>query len=256
MSIVVPTSSAQVVDPKTGAMTPVMHTLLQRIANSANVLNRAVGITNASVSSTASNLSGQISASQSALQAALQAASGSLTNQLNLTATNLQSSIDANGNAISVANSSIASNTTAISAHTTAINTNTADIANNASAITALANAYGALVIPRVTQPHGEHVTIDYAENRAYTVVQFSERAWKVTGVAAKCSTGSCTVTVAVDGVNLGGGSNSVTTTESVVTHSTSNTVAAGATIVVTVSSNLAAELVAVSIVGTTDLDH
>lgn len=109
--------------------------------------------------------------------------------------------------------------------------------------------------IDGLVQPHGEHVLIDYADDRAYPIIQSSEIAWTIDSVVAKCASGSCTVTVSVDGSSLGGGANSVTTAESTVTHSTANTVAAGATITVTISSNSSAESVAVSIIGTKSLD-
>lgn len=108
--------------------------------------------------------------------------------------------------------------------------------------------------IPDATQLHGEHVTIDYADDRAYPIVQFSECAWTILAVVAKCSTGSCTVTVDIDGTPLGGGANSVSTTEGNVGHSTANAVLVGSTITVTISSNSSAELVAVSIVGEREL--
>ena len=77
------------------------------------------------------------------------------------------------------------------------------------------------LVVPSLTQPHGEHVLIDYADDRAYPIIQSSEIAWTIDSVVAKCASGSCTVTVSVDGSSLGGGADSVTTAESTVTHST-----------------------------------
>lgn len=123
-----------------------------------------------------------------------------------------------------------------------------------ADGITALSEQVGALVIPDATQLHGEHVTIDYADDRAYPIVQFSECAWTILAVVAKCSTGSCTVTVDIDGTPLGGGANSVSTTEGNVGHSTANAVSVGSTITVTISSNSSAELVAVSIVGEREL--
>lgn len=127
--------------------------------------------------------------------------------------------------------------------------------AEAADGIAGVQSQIDGLVIPSLTQPHGEHVLIDYADDRAYPIIQSSEIAWTIDSVVAKCASGSCTVTVSVDGSSLGGGANSVTTAESTVTHSTANTVAAGATIRVTISSNSSAESVAVSIIGTKSLD-
>lgn len=122
------------------------------------------------------------------------------------------------------------------------------------NSVSATSEQVGALVIPDATQLHGEHVTIDYADDRAYPIVQFSECAWTILAVVAKCSTGSCTVTVDIDGTPLGGGANSVSTTEGNVGHSTANAVSVGSTITVTISSNSSAELVAVSLVGEREL--
>ena len=113
--------------------------------------------------------------------------------------------------------------------------------AEAADGIAGVQSQIDGLVIPSLTQPHGEHVLIDYADDRAYPIIQSSEIAWTIDSVVAKCASGSCTVTVSVDGSSLGGGANSVTTAESTVTHSTANTVASGATITVTISSNSSA---------------
>jgi len=61
---------------------------------------------------------------------------------------------------------------------------------------------------------------------------------YQITKVDAKCASGSCTVTIKIGGTALGGGSNSVTSTLSSVSHTSNNEIAAGGTSTVTVSSN------------------
>lgn len=124
-------------------------------------------------------------------------------------------------------------------------------ISDAVGATSSLSGQVGALVIPSATQDFAEHVTIDYADDRAYPVVQHSECAWTISTVVTKCSTGTCTVTIDIDGVPLGGGSSSTSSAEVSVSHEAGNEVAVGSTITVTISSNASAESVAVSIVGT-----
>jgi hypothetical protein len=77
-------------------------------------------------------------------------------------------------------------------------------------------------------------------ENDDITVVQKAEFAGTITGCVTDADSGTCTVRPKIDGVNVGSSNNSVSTTESDVTHSTSNTFTVGQTISYTISANSA----------------
>lgn len=59
-----------------------------------------------------------------------------------------------------------------------------------------------------------------------------------ITSTISRSEAGTCTATFSINGVNLGGTANSVTSTEQVQAHSTSNTFTAGQYIELTVSAN------------------
>lgn len=77
-------------------------------------------------------------------------------------------------------------------------------------------------------------------ENGDIVVVQKATFAGTITGCVTDADSGTCTVRPKIDGTNVGSSNNSVSTTESDVTHSTSNTFTAGQTISYTISSNSA----------------
>jgi hypothetical protein len=72
--------------------------------------------------------------------------------------------------------------------------------------------------------------------NGTYTVVLKSPYAGTINDVTTKCSSGTGTFTVNVDGVPLGGTANAVSSTEATQTHTSANSFAVGADITVTLT--------------------
>ena len=106
-----------------------------------------------------------------------------------------------------------------------------------------------ALQIVAVEQAHSEAFLIEFADDKDYTFVSWGY-AWTIDRVVTKCTAGTCTVVVSIDGVNLGGPANSVSTGEDTQAHTSANNVVVGQDITITISSNAAAEGVAVTLVG------
>lgn len=80
--------------------------------------------------------------------------------------------------------------------------------------------------------------TIESPDNQDYLFEINAPYGYTITQVDSDCRSGSCTATTKIGGTALGGGANSVSTTLQSKTHSSSNTIAAGGTSVVTISSN------------------
>lgn len=74
--------------------------------------------------------------------------------------------------------------------------------------------------------------------NKLYRVVIKMAYAGTITETTTRSASGTCTATFAINGTNLGGAANSVSSTEQSVARSTSNTFAAGDDIEMTVSAN------------------
>ena len=111
------------------------------------------------------------------------------------------------------------------------------------------ASGSNSLQIVAVEQAHSEAFLIEFADDKDYTFVSWGY-AWTIDRVVTKCTTGTCTVVVSIDGVNLGGPANSVSTGEDTQAHTSANNVVVGQDITITISSNAAAEGVAVTLVG------
>ena len=91
-------------------------------------------------------------------------------------------------------------------------------------------------------------LVIQFPEDGDYAIFRNASFARTITQVTAICSSGSCTVTGKIGSTALGGGSNSVTTSESVKAHASDNEAAVGSDGYITVSSNSACENLVVSI--------
>lgn len=89
---------------------------------------------------------------------------------------------------------------------------------------------------------------IETPDDKDYRVLLNSPIAFTINSVTTKSSTGTCTMTGKINTTALGGTANSVSTSESEQTHTTSNSVAIGDDVVLTVSSNSGAENVSVTI--------
>lgn len=74
--------------------------------------------------------------------------------------------------------------------------------------------------------------------NKDYPLEINAPYGYIITQVDSECTSGTCTVTIKIGGVALGGGSNPVSSSLQSKTHSSDNVIAAGGTSVVTVSSN------------------
>jgi hypothetical protein len=105
-----------------------------------------------------------------------------------------------------------------------------------------------------LTQTASGHWLIETPEDKSYVVIQKAAYAFTITEVTTKSSAGTCTVTVKINGVALGGTANSASTTEQSQAHSTANAVAAGDTVEIVVSSNSSCEMLTVDIAGSMTL--
>lgn len=96
---------------------------------------------------------------------------------------------------------------------------------------------------------------IPKAKDGDYVVVPKLPFAVTITSVVTDCDSGSCTATTKIDGVALGGGANSVTTTEQDKSHASTNVAAVGTTISYTISSNASCVGMRLQITFTRQLD-
>jgi hypothetical protein len=88
---------------------------------------------------------------------------------------------------------------------------------------------------------------IEYPQAKDYLVLINEIRGFTINSVTTKSRTGTCTVTVKIDGVALGGTANSVTTSESTQAHTSANIVPAGGDVTITVSAVSSVEDVSIS---------
>lgn len=87
--------------------------------------------------------------------------------------------------------------------------------------------------------------------NKTYPIMLKARAAFTLTEVAAKTTSGTCSIQVTIDGVNCTGGSLAVTSTEGSSAITANNSVAAGQTVAIVVSSVTSAVDLQVSIGGT-----
>ena len=97
----------------------------------------------------------------------------------------------------------------------------------------------------------GWPVFIEFPDNKAYRVCLNSPIGFTINSITTRCTAGTCTLTASIDGVNLGGTANSVSTTEQTQSPTSANVVAVGADVPLTITSNSSAENVSVMISGT-----
>ena len=95
---------------------------------------------------------------------------------------------------------------------------------------------------------------IEYGDDKEYVVIQNSPVAFDITEVTAISASGSCTVTVSINGTNLGGSANTVTTSEDIEAHSSANSVSVGDNVEITISSNSLSEGVVVTMAVNLDI--
>jgi chemotaxis protein histidine kinase CheA len=105
------------------------------------------------------------------------------------------------------------------------------------------------------TQTDFLSVLIAIPEDKTYRLATKLPYGITITEVTSDCESGTCTATVKIDGVALGGTANSVSTTEQSQSHASSNVAAAGTDLELTVSSNSACEGLSLMIKFTRTLD-
>lgn len=105
-----------------------------------------------------------------------------------------------------------------------------------------------------VAQVASGHWLIEAPDDKTYAVMQKAAYGFTITEVTTRCTTGTCTVTVKINGTALGGTANSASTSEQSQAHSSANVVAAGDTVAIVVSSNSSCENLTVDIAGTMTL--
>lgn len=99
-------------------------------------------------------------------------------------------------------------------------------------------------------------VLIETPEDRDYTISRNLPLGLTVNSITTKSTSGSCTVTGKINTTALGGTANSVTTSEQVRTHTTSNVAAAGDDLVLTVSANSSCKWLEVTVAYTRALGN
>lgn len=105
-------------------------------------------------------------------------------------------------------------------------------------------------VIPSAEQVWREPITVEFPDDKDYLLSCFEPFGWSIDGVATRAASGSCTVTISIDGTPLGGGSNSAGTTRATVEHTSANDVSVGAQIVLTISGNSSCEGLNIVLIG------
>lgn len=91
-------------------------------------------------------------------------------------------------------------------------------------------------------------ITIEEPADGTYPVGLNMPYGGTISKVTTKALSGTCTLTVKINGTNLGGTANAVSTSEAVQSHSSANTFAAGDDITMVVSSNSSCARMAVTI--------
>lgn len=85
---------------------------------------------------------------------------------------------------------------------------------------------------------YGDTFTISFPANQDYNVLINAPFGFAISSITSKSTAGTCTATFKIGGTALGGGANSVSTTEQIKTHTSANVMAAGDDFTCTVSSN------------------
>lgn len=96
-----------------------------------------------------------------------------------------------------------------------------------------------------ITEMHA--LVVEYVENKDYPIFRNSPYAFEVVSVTSKSSAGTCTATTKIGTTALGGTANSVSTSEQIQAHTTTNTGVAGDDLKVTISSNSGCEMMEIT---------
>ena len=118
------------------------------------------------------------------------------------------------------------------------------------TAIAGLVSDTGALQLLAVEQVWSESVLVEYADDKAYMLIPKAAHAWTIDAVTTISSTGTCTATITIDGVALGGGANAASTTIETIAHTSANVLPVDGVLILTVSANASCEGLSVQIKG------
>jgi hypothetical protein len=108
--------------------------------------------------------------------------------------------------------------------------------------------------LPSAQQTEFGSWLIPFAENKSYRLIVSIPYGITINSVTTVCASGTCTATVKINTTALGGSANSVSTTEQTQSHTSSNVMAAGDDLVLTISANANCEDVTITISGTRTL--
>jgi len=105
------------------------------------------------------------------------------------------------------------------------------------------------------TQTASAASVIEIVQNGSKPILPKATKEYTITSTVTYCDSGSCTMRLQIDGVDVGTTANSVSTTEQEVTHTTANVVAVGQTLSVNITGNSACLNAVLQINYTYDLD-
>lgn len=91
-------------------------------------------------------------------------------------------------------------------------------------------------------------ILLENVSNKTYNLIINSSYSFEIESVTTQSSSGACTATVKIDGVDLGGDPNAVSTTEQEEAHETDNIVPVGGNLSLQISGNAGAEDVSITI--------
>lgn len=81
-----------------------------------------------------------------------------------------------------------------------------------------------------------------FVEDGTYSLALNTPFGFTISDVTTRCDTGTCTATIKINGVSLGGTANSVSSSESTQAHTTANVAAVGDDVTLVISSNSSCE--------------
>ncbi len=85
-------------------------------------------------------------------------------------------------------------------------------------------------------------LVVQFVEDGNYPLWRNVPYGFEIESVTTDCTSGTCTATVKINGVAIGGTANSVSTTETTQAHTTDNAVVIGDDVIVTIASNSGCE--------------
>jgi len=103
------------------------------------------------------------------------------------------------------------------------------------------------------SQPFSESLLIEVPSDKDYTFLSLAING-DITSVVTQCASGTCTATVKINELALGGTANSVSTTKVTQEHSVRNSIRDGDSVTVTISATASATDVSITLRGTQTL--